>query len=69
MMSKSPFILRSEVIATTAQDAARRETILQELSKAEIDQIAGGTNNKYTYDSDWDPDHGGDGDMTVDNDS
>lgn len=53
-----PFILRSEVVASPG-DATRRSQILSQLSEADLDRVAGGT-NKPDYTPDWDPDKGGD---------
>ena len=54
-----PFILRSEVLETTPEDRSRRAAIISELTDADLDRVAGGTNTK-DFAPEWDPERGKD---------
>jgi hypothetical protein len=54
-----PFILRSEVLSTTTEDRSRRTAIISELTDADLDRVAGGT-NRPDYAPEWDPERGKD---------
>lgn len=68
-MTVGPFILRSETRSPSPADLARRETIIMELSDADIERIGGATNNHpYPdyYPASWNPSSGADMGSRVD---
>ena len=58
--SRKPFIMRSEVIRTGAQDLERRETIIRELTDEDLAGVAGGTDKHVDYKPEFSQDSGGD---------
>lgn len=66
MSHKNAFILKSEVTSLGPTDAARRSTLVSELSKEDIDRVSGGTDSHPDISPDWDPNSGGDSTTSAD---